>query len=255
MPTPFMHLDSAERLLRHPDLPSAVRVQLEQQWPAFYLGNVAPDVQAVNGMPREATHFYDVPPHTDEPAYRRLLAEYPVLADAQALTPAQAAFVAGYQVHLCLDLAWLYDIVGPYFFHAPLWDDVDRAQRRLAHFVLLTYLDTQALGRLPDSAESTLSAAAPAGMTPFVPDRDMAQWQDLLVDQLRPGAPVRTVEIYAERLRLTPEQFGRCLHDADWMNNILFRRVPLAPVEAVLARAIDTGVALITDYLTPDRAA
>ncbi len=81
MPTPFMHLHFAERLLAHPALDEAVRQQLCANWPAFYLGSVAPDFQVVCAVVREATHFYTIPVTAeDTAAFDRLLTTYPALA-------------------------------------------------------------------------------------------------------------------------------------------------------------------------------
>jgi hypothetical protein len=251
MPTPFMHLDSAERLLDHPQLSDGVRRALCQAWPAFYLGSIAPDVQAICNMPRALTHFHELPPALDVPSYDQMLLDFPALADVRALPLAQAVYVAGYRMHLLLDWAWLLRVVGPFFWQTSRWDGTPPQERRMAHFILLTYLDSHALGRLPDSAESTLGAAQPAGWTPFVADADMQQWQAMITDQLKPGRPIRTVEIYAERLHMTPDVFAARLHDDAWLTSQLFERVPLAPVETIIDAAIDSSVGLISDYLAP----
>ena len=62
MPTPFMHLKIAEAIGSHADLHLAARELLDANWSGFYLGSVAPDVQTVSRVPRDQTHFYDLPP-------------------------------------------------------------------------------------------------------------------------------------------------------------------------------------------------
>lgn len=246
-----MHLDAAERILQHPALSPELARQLTSLWPQFYLGNIAPDVQALNGMAREATHFYKVPPDLSITPTERMLRAFPELADAGALPPAQAAFLAGYQAHLLLDMVWLTEVAAPLFFFNRAWDDVDIQTRRVGHFIMLTYLDQGSRGRLPADAGATLSAANGAGMTPFVPDADMAGWQRMIATQLMPGAALRTVEIYAERLRMTPTAFAACLNDPAWMEQQLFGRVDPAQVKRSLAAGIDASIELIADYLSP----
>ena len=70
MPTPFTHLLAAPALLDQVGLSSAVRSRLAAEWPAFLLGNIAPDVQTLSGQTREATHFFPVPLNGAPPAHR-----------------------------------------------------------------------------------------------------------------------------------------------------------------------------------------
>jgi hypothetical protein len=88
MPTPFMYLQFAEEIQvetgsRHGDN-GRLRRWLAQAWPAFYLGSVAPDYQTICDIPRARTHFYKLPPGSDDRAFPDMLARYPELADAAA---------------------------------------------------------------------------------------------------------------------------------------------------------------------------
>ena len=154
MPTPFMHLEVAERIRVHRRLNDQLKRLLARAWPAFYLGNVAPDFQTICDVPREVAHFYDLPPAPDVDAHRVMIERYPQLADAAALPLAHAVFIAGYRAHLLLDLCWYWEILIPYFVEAEDWP-VDHRQRFLVHNTLLTYLDRQAF--------AALQSLAPAG--------------------------------------------------------------------------------------------
>ncbi|MAU00047.1 MAG: hypothetical protein CL608_23130 [Anaerolineaceae bacterium] len=249
MPTPFMHLHIAEQIYETVSANGNGRLQtsLAAEWPAFYLGSVAPDVNAISTLPRANTHFYDIPPDPDETAYGTMLAQYPQLADLAAMSPGQAVCVAAYSAHLMLDLIWLREVVYPFFYLAE--DLGNRQQRRLTHFILLTYLDTIALAGLPETAVSTLAAAESNHWLPFIKDEVLAAWQEMLVAQLQPDAPVKTVEIYAGRLKITPEEFAANLQNSDWMQQQVFDKIPVNEVQQILQTAVPKSIDLINEYL------
>jgi hypothetical protein len=221
---------------------------LTRAWPAFYLGNVAPDVQNLNGMAREATHFYHLAQdRAGLPAYDEMLAQYPELARPEQMELDQALFVVGYRAHLLFDLIWWRKVAGPHFFWSETFADLP--QRRLAHFVLLAYLDAQALAALPETAAETLAAARPSDWLPFVPDADLRRWRDMLVDQLVPGALSQTTAVYAARLGMPPARLAHNLQDAGWLASHLFDKVPLVEVEASLETAVTASINLIEAYL------
>jgi hypothetical protein len=221
---------------------------LARAWPAFYLGNVAPDVQNLNGMAREATHFYHIPQPGDRPAYDEVLAQHPVLAWPEHIGPEQALFIAGYRAHLLLDLIWWREVAAPYFFRSEIFADLP--QRRLAHFVLLAYLDAKALAALPATAGETLAQATPAGWLPFVSDADLRRWRDMLVDQLVPGAMPQTTAVYAARLGIPPDRLAHNLQDDEWMAARLFAKVPVDRIEASLQTAVSASLTLTANYLS-----
>ncbi len=217
------------------------------EWPAFYLGSVAPDLQAVCDLPREATHFYPMPPSPEDKAWPRMMAEYPELANARHLPADQAVFVAAYCAHLMLDLVWFWQVMLPYFAEPPNMGDL--RERFLVHNVLLTWLDEQARMALPDTAVTTLAQAEPDHWLPFATDADIRQWRDRLVVQLQPGATTETVATYARRMRMSPSEYEAMLHDATWMETHLFARVPVDKVQARLETAVSDSIHLIRDYL------
>jgi hypothetical protein len=254
MPTPFMHLQCAEQirsaLEADPGDNGHLPALLRREWPAFYLGSVAADFPSISGTPRVESHFYDMPPPPQAEAHATMLAMHPELAESASLPPDQAVFVAAYSAHLMLDMLWFRQILMPYFIEAPHLGN--RQQRRLVHFILLAYLDTLALASLPDAAGATLAAAEPRRWLPFVDDAVLARWRNMLVAQLQPGAPVQTVEIYADRLQMSPAEFAANLRDRQWMEANVFSKVPLAEIQAKLATAVPGSIALISEYLNGD---
>lgn len=245
-----MHLAVAERIRAHDCLDRQTARLLEAAWPAFYLGNVAPDFQTICDVPREVAHFYELPPGPDVVAHRVMLEQYPRLADASALSLAHALFIAGYRAHLLLDLRWYWEILIPYFVEAEDWP-VDHRQRFLVHNTLLTYLDKRAFDTLPAMAGETLAAATPHHWLPFAGDGDLIRWRDMLASQLRPGGTTATIAIYAERMNMKPETFAANLADPRWMEEHVFHKVPLARVEALITKGMEQSVELVTDYLLP----
>jgi len=246
MPTPFMHLKIAEAIGSHADLHLAARELLDANWSGFYLGSVAPDVQTVSRVPRDQTHFYDLPPETGDKAYPKMLARYPSLNSA-SLPPDKAVFVSAYCAHLMLDLRWYHEVLIPYFVDPPTWDD--NHQRFVVHSTLLTFLDQLAVNSLNAGAAQTLASIDKGGWLPFVKDEDLMEWRDILVDQLQPGAPLRTIEIYAGRLYMSPDEFAANLNEPAWMDEHLFQRVPVPKVKEMLASAVPESVKLINEYL------
>jgi hypothetical protein len=248
MPTPFMHLDVAQEMLGLGCNGRLAQPLLVAERPAFYLGHVAPDVNAISTVSRAASHFYDLPPIPEYEAYEMMLQQYPQLRHNADLPPAQAVFVAGYMAHLYLDLVWLRQIVLPYFYHGE--EMGSRAYRRMIHFALLTYLDMQAETRLAPETRTVLAAAVPQHWLPFIADDILIRWRDVLLPQLVPDAASRTVEIYAGRLGIPVAEFGRQMRDEEWLAQNLFRNVPVDTISEILQNSIDTACDLVQEYLS-----
>ncbi|MBI3158712.1 MAG: zinc dependent phospholipase C family protein [Chloroflexi bacterium] len=247
MPTPFYHLSIAEELLAHPALPPDVRARLHAERPAFLLGNTAPDVQVVSGHKRESTHFFQVPPRDETSPAERLLAEYPALADTASLRPAQAAFLAGYLCHLAADFEWIRTLFLPVFGVQAGWGTFPH--RLYIHNVLRTWLDEQVLSGLPDDIAGCLAAARPEHWLPFVEDRHLGEWRDYLQAQLHPGAASRTVEVFARRQGLSPEEFSDLLHSEERLEAEVFSHVPRQDLVEYRQRLIAASLQWVTRTL------
>jgi hypothetical protein len=243
-----MHLRVAERIRTHEHLPPSIASLIDREKPAFYLGNVAADFQTICDVPRDATHFYQLPPAPKTVAHERMITLNPGLADSRSLPPSQAVFVAAYRAHLLLDQVWYWRVLIPYFVEAKDWD-VDHRRRFLVHNTLLTYLDKLSFESLPADAGATLAAAKPDNWLPFAGDGDLIRWRDMLASQMRPGATVQTITIYAERMRISPETFARNLEDHAWMQQEVFSKAPLEEINAIITQGVHQSVTLISDYL------
>lgn len=242
-----MHLQVAERIRQDCGMGEALRAQIANHMPAFYLGNVAPDVQTISGAPRAETHFYDLPPNVGHLAHVEMMDRFPELARASALSLEHAIFVAAYSAHLMLDLRWYREVLIPYFVLPTEWGDL--RERFLAHNILLTFLDQLAVDSLPESARETLVASNPDHWLPFVNDVDLLHWRDKLVAQLQPGGSLLTIEIYAARLSMSPDEFAAHLLEPAWMKEQVFGKVPIDFIESMITSAVAESVKLISDYI------
>jgi hypothetical protein len=246
MPTPFNHLAMAEDVLADPALGEVARHILGNQRGAFLFGNTAPDVQVVSGQSREATHFFNIPRTDDTPGQVTMFRQYPELADPETMTGSKAAFLAGYLCHLTLDELWLDRIFGPYFIQIEAWGDFRR--RLMLHNVLRTHLDRLDLARLPENTERHMRQAVPDTWLPFTADPYLLRWRDEIADQLLPGASSRTVEVFAKRMRMPPEELEAYL-EPGFMADTIFRYLPEIQLQAFQDKGRERSVQVINDYL------
>ncbi|HEX7973784.1 MAG TPA: zinc dependent phospholipase C family protein [Anaerolineales bacterium] len=250
MPTPFYHLSVAEDLLTRPGLSSEALDILQQHRPAFLLGNTAPDVQTVSGQERQVTHFFDLPifPGT-QPAWERLLARCPSLVyrNGNHLPQDQAAFLAGYLCPLQADWLWVLQIFAPVFGPHSTWQTF--SQRLYLHNVLRAYLDQHILRELPSSLGLDLAQASPSRWLPFVQDSHLREWRDLLAQQLRPGASVQTVEVFAARQGIAPDEYYRLLASEERLDQEIFARLPRRSLEAYRRELLEENTRLLNAYL------
>lgn len=246
MPTPIQHLALAEEILRRGDLSPAVHALLTVQRGPFLLGHTAPDVQTVSGQAREETHFYSVPRTAGPPAYEALFAAYPVLACAEALPPAQAAFIAGYISHLLFDELWLDEIYLRYFDHQE-WGTW--RERAFLHNVLRTWMDRQDLQRLESGIAAALQEAEPRGWLPFVSDEQLCAWRDWLVEQLGPTRTVQTAHIFAQRMNVPVAEIESILRSPEQMEQRVFSHIPRSALQSFHDRGYAQSVALIAWYI------
>jgi len=250
MPTPVMHLALAEEILRGDALSPATRRLLIEQRGPFLLGNTAPDVQTVSGQERAETHFYHVwrPPPPDESARsacESLLAAHPALARADALPPAQAAFVAGYLAHLLLDELWLKRVFRRYFLQD--WGPLE--ERLFLHNVLRTWMDRRDQRRLNGTVAAALREAEPRGWLAFVGDDPLRRWRDLLVAQFDPGRSIQTAEVFAQRMGVPVRTIEHVLASPRQMEERIFRHLSQDTLESFHDASYRQSLVLIDNYI------
>lgn len=248
MPTPFYHLHLGEALLQHSALPGSVRQFLQAHACAFLFGNTAPDVQVVSGQPRLETHFFDLPiPEGAGLAWLKMLEQHPHLADARQLPGQQAAFLAGYLCHLQADWLWAKNIFAPVFGPRSTWGTFRR--RLYLHNVLRAYLDGQILPGLRLGMDACLRQVKPQGWLPFVADRHLVAWRDLLFPQLQPGAASQTVEVFAARGGVPAPDFYALLESEERMQQEIFEYLPRRDVSQYEQKVLAENNHLLAEYL------
>ena len=245
MPTPFYHISLAEELLAHPALAAETRLFLSEQRSEFLFGNTAPDVQVVSGQPRVSTHFFDLPLQPNgQPAWEKFLIANARLAYPGELPAGQAAFVAGYLCHLQADILWIREIFLPVFGRRSQWDTF--ARRLYLHNVLRAYLDRQIAPELTCGVQ--ISGVFPRRWLPFVQDVHLVAWRDYLSSQLRTGARIQTVEVFAARQGISPEEYYALLNSEERLDEEIFTHLPRQALADYRREIVRQNISLLREY-------
>jgi len=202
-------------MLATADLPSAVLHILRDAWGAFLLGSTAGDVQVITGQPRAATHFYRLSEPHERSAAERFLMACPELANPEQLSPAHAAFVSGYLVHLVWDEIWARDIFIPCYRDGPL--RAEHLAYHLHHNALRVHLDWEAYEQLRSMPRlvPALCGVTPDGWLPFATSSALLAWRDWLVEQLVDPTKIQTSKVFAERLQVPIEALKTVVDEID----------------------------------------
>jgi hypothetical protein len=245
VPTPFYHISLAEELLAHPALAAETRLFLAKQRSEFLFGNTAPDVQVVSGQPRVSTHFFDLPLQPDEqPAWEKFLIANARLAYPGELPAGQAAFVAGYLCHLQADIFWIKEIFLPVFGRRCRWDTFSRLL--YLHNVLRAYLDRQIVPEMTCGAQ--ISGVYPRRWLPFVQDAHLVAWRDYLSGQLCTGSKIQTVEVFAARQGISPEEYYSLLNSEERLDEEIFTHLPRQALEDYRREIVRQNISLLNEY-------
>jgi hypothetical protein len=160
------------------------------------------------------------------------------------------AFVAGYLVHLLFDQLWVAEVFEPVFGPEQTWATFE--ERLYLHNALRAYWDasdlTQLSSRTGDRTGDELRAAAPSNWLPFVTDEYLRAWRNLIADQLDPHQPSRTVEVFAERMKVDPRAFAVLVSSPERMQRRVFDRVPAEQLAHYRARALARSAQLLEAY-------
>ncbi len=248
MPTPFYHLSVAKELLERSSLSVSTRRFLWQERAAFYYGSIAPDVQTISGQARVETHFFDLPLRENIlPPWEALCVSHPNLAQPAELDDPQAAFILGYILHLQADWKWVREIYVPHFGKQSQWGTF--SHRLYLHNVLRIYLDQEILPELVNGNTPPIRQVSPSNWLPFVQDRHLEQWRDLLADQLHPGATVRSVEIFSSRQGIPPDEYYQLLSSEERIQTEIFTHLPREKLRVYRQTLLEENLQLIEEYL------
>jgi hypothetical protein len=223
MPTPFTHLEVAQRLLVDEQILPEVREALMAECPAFLLGNIAADARTESGMKREDTHFYSYDKGISDHPWRVMMQLHPTLETAHST--AQRAFLAGYVAHLSMDEWWSLHMLGPHF-AAREW--APRPQRFIMLHILLISMDERDFHRLLPWEYETLRAAQPEDWTPFMSDAILRDWRDFIARQIAPDGGSETLEVLGARINMQPDELRAILNSPERMDADLWAHIPLS---------------------------
>lgn len=247
MPTPFTHLKIAQCLLVDEDLRPAYRALLRRQLPAFQLGSIVADARVASGMGREETHFYAYGTPIAERPWRRMLRRHPELHDPK--DEAHFAFIAGYVAHLASDETWALKMVRPQFWGRD-WKDVTRHDKFFALHLILTVMDERDEHELESWQAASLARCEPDGWLPFLTDKVLRGWRDMVAEQIGPGGDSLTLEIFGGRLRRDPAEIRAALDDEECLERYLWRYVPVALLAEVERQVYSFTRDQLVVYLT-----
>lgn len=248
MPTPFYHLNVAEKLVEHPGFLPEILSLIKAHRSAFLLGHVTPDVQVISGQKRESTHFYRIPSKADDiPPWEQILNVYPSLKIVEKSDLEKAVFLAGYLCHLQADWFWVRQIFEPYFGPCSFWKSFK--ERLYLHNILRSYLDYQVMETLDVETGNSLAQAVPKAWLPFIEIYHLLDWQEFLIKQLKPGAPLRTVEVFASRQGISPKKYYRLLEAEDEMKDKIFKNLPSDLLISYRHNLLEKNVVMLNRYL------
>jgi hypothetical protein len=97
--------------------------------------------------------------------------------------------------------------------------------------------------------DTCLCHVEPESWLPFVQDRFLAEWRDLLFPQLQPGAAIQTVEVFSSRQGISAPEFYALLESEQRMQQEVFEHLPLQLIQSYRQRVLDENIQLLSDYL------
>lgn len=103
--------------------------------------------------------------------------------------------------------------------------------------VILIFMDERDQGLLAAWQGSELSRAQPRGWTPFLTDKSLENWRDLIAQQIQPDGHSQTLEIFGARANRSPAELRALLDDSRAMQESLWQHIPqelLASTEAAM---------------------
>jgi hypothetical protein len=118
----------------------------------------------------------------------------------------------------------------------------------LAHNLLRAWLDRNEEARLDGRASYWLEQARPKRWLPFLGDAALGAWQAEIAGQLRPGATLRTADVFAARAGLPPAEFARWLDTPGEMERRVWAHAPQAAIGAFRRAAVAAARRLIIVY-------
>ena len=244
MPTPFTHLEIAQRILRDVTVSESIQNLLHSELGAFLLGSIAADARVNTDIPREITHFYHYTKGISEHPWRVMVEQHPSLMSPRSA--AHRVFMAGYIAHLSVDEMWSLHMAAPHFFQSE-WADLP-FRFYMLHIILI-YMDTRDLKKLDRRLVNSLHNTRSDFWLPFMEDDDLHHWKNFIHEQVRPGGKNKTLKILGQRVGKKTKEIYGFLNSPQQMQNGLWDNVPHTLLEEVEAKMYTHALEQMIVYL------
>lgn len=119
------------------------------------------------------------------------------------------------------------------------------------HNVLRAYFDNHVMKTLASGREICFQQISPFHWMPFIQDEHLREWRSFLAQQLHPGGTVQTVEVFAERQGLPPEEFYSLLNSEERMEKEVFIYFPRELLAEFRQGLLETNIKFLNGYLAP----
>jgi len=245
MPTPFTHMEVAQRLLDDTTIPAEMRAFLHDQLPAYVLGSIAADARVGSGAKRHVTHFYDYTDPIPEPPWRVMVRANPHLMDPH--DAAHRAFIAAYVAHLSVDEVWSLQMVRPHFAKRE-W--ANRQHRFFMLHIILTVMDERDRDRIMPWYADALCEATPHNWLDFITDEDLRKWQSIIFEQVKPGGKSQTLTIFSERTAVAADRFRHILDSTETLQQQLWQHISPAYLTQIEAAYYEHARGQMIAYLS-----
>ncbi|MGB9640802.1 MAG: hypothetical protein ACPL4H_07795, partial [Anaerolineales bacterium] len=146
---------------------------------------------------------------------------------------------------------WIRQIFIPVFGLQSPWGTF--RERLIWHNVLRAYLDQQIIPAIKPSIAEYLLGVEPQGWLPFVTDNHLIQWRDQIARQLQPGQKIETIEIFASRQNISPDEFKHYLSSEEVMEEMIFQRLPQAQLNLFRSQLIMDTLSFIKQLANTGR--
>ena len=95
-----------------------------------------------------------------------------------------------------------------------------------------------------------LLKAAPNKWLPFAADKDLYIWRNVLADQFFPGSYPKTVEVFATRQKMPPENYYKLLNSEKRMDEVIFTCIPRQRLAAFQTLLVSANLRLLSYWFS-----
>ena len=225
---------------------------VERHKGSFLLGSTTPDIRAMTKGDRETTHFAPFDSTELFAAVDGLFRTHRHLSQADRVSEATCAFVAGYISHLVADQVWVAEIYQPYFGNPAVYEDATVA--KVMDRALQLEMDRQVSDRVGE-IYPILSKSEEGVDVGFIDASTLTAWRGWVFEVCSRGFSWERL-LFLARRRQDPTNHNVAQQAAEeFLQSVprglqgITQRVPLERVEAYRNRAVRESGKLAQEYL------